>query len=73
MDDKDIEIKEETIDLVKMIIPESNQNCVNDKLTEIVNKKPFQCEICKIRFTQETSLSVHTASVHEGKKAFLSV
>jgi len=36
--------------------------------TEIVVKKPFQCEICSIRFKQETSLETHIACVHEGKK-----
>ena len=34
-------------------------------------QKPFQCELCLIRFKQETSLNCHIASVHEGKKPFL--
>ena len=45
----------------------------NDSSTKslIEIQKPFQCELCLIRFKQETSLNCHVASVYEGKKPFL--
>ena len=43
----------------------------NSIKSKIEIKKPFQCELCQIRFAQKTSLNCHTAAVHEGKKPFL--
>ena len=37
---------------------------------EMMVKKPYQCEMCSIRFSQNTSLNSHLTSVHGGKKVF---
>ena len=74
------QIKEENIDIADLIIPfqepDTKINSVktepnseqNSRENSIIAKKPYQCEICSIRFSQKTSLSSHVASVHEGKK-----
>ena len=31
---------------------------------------PFNCDICNANFGQKSSLIVHVATVHEGKKQF---